>query len=75
MVKAHLLLVALATTVLVAMLSGSAVGWSGTFHLDREWVKIWISQDGSIDLFYNMTLSLDSGDDIHFVTIGQPNSY
>jgi hypothetical protein len=75
MVKAHLLLVALATTVLVAMLSGSAVAWSGTFHLDREWVKMWINQDGSIDLFYNITLSLDSGDDIHFVTIGQPNSY
>jgi hypothetical protein len=35
-------------------------------------VKIWINQDGTIDLFYNLTLVLDSGSDIHFVTIGQP---
>lgn len=75
MVKEEPLLIALITVLLVIMLSGSSIAWSGTYHLDKEWVQIWINQDGSIDLFYNITLSLDSGDDINFVTVGQPNGY
>jgi hypothetical protein len=42
------------------------------FHLDREWVKIWINQNGTIDLFYNITITSDSGT-IHYVKVGQPN--
>jgi hypothetical protein len=47
--------------------------WTGTYHLPRQWVKIWINQDGTIDLFYNITVTLDSGDNINFVYVGQPN--
>jgi hypothetical protein len=43
------------------------------YHFGQEWVKIWINQDGSIDLFYNMSLTLESGQIIHYVLIGQPN--
>jgi len=34
-------------------------------------VKIWINQDGPIDLFYDMSLTLDSGPNINYVFIGQ----
>ena len=44
------------------------------FHLEYEWVKIWIRQEGTIDLLYNISLTLDSGDNINYVTVGQPNS-
>lgn len=43
------------------------------YYFGQEWVKIWINQDGSIDLFYNMSLTLESGDDINWISIGQPN--
>jgi hypothetical protein len=42
------------------------------YHIDHEWVKIWINQDGTIDLFYDMSLKLDSGPNINYVLIGQP---
>jgi hypothetical protein len=42
------------------------------YHIDHEWVKIWINQDGTIDLFYDMSLTLDSGREINYVFIGQP---
>ncbi len=42
------------------------------YHIDYEWVKIGINQDGTIDLFYEMSLTLDSGPNINYVFIGQP---
>jgi hypothetical protein len=42
------------------------------YHLGQEWVKIWINQDGSIDLFYNISITLDSGDNINFIKVTQP---
>lgn len=42
------------------------------YYFGQEWVKIWIRQDGSIDLFYNVSLTLDSGQEINWVSIGQP---
>jgi hypothetical protein len=75
MVKNHLLLAALAFALLLTTLTRPApAAWSGTYHLKQEWVKIWIRQDGRIDLFYNISLTLDSGDNINYVTVGQPNS-
>jgi len=44
------------------------------YHLDHEWVKIWINQNGSIDLFYDVSITLDSGPNINYVNIGQPKS-
>jgi hypothetical protein len=74
-VRKDVVLMAMAAALLVVMFSGPGMAWSGVYHLDKEWVKIWINPDGSIDLFYNMTLSLESGDNIHSVNVGQPNSY
>jgi hypothetical protein len=74
MVKNHHLLTALALVVVLLTFVKPTMAWSGTYHLDREWVKIWINQDGTIDLFYNMTITLDSGDNINYVYVGQPNA-
>jgi len=55
------------------MFAGAAsAAWTGTYHLGQEWVKIWVRQDGTIDLFYNISITLDSGDDINYVNVGQP---
>ncbi|MEJ2271679.1 MAG: hypothetical protein P8X91_04195, partial [Candidatus Bathyarchaeota archaeon] len=42
------------------------------YYFGQEWAKIWINQDGSIDLFYNISLTLESGQDINWISIGQP---
>jgi len=72
MVKKHLLVTALFAMFFLIALVGSGSAWTGTFYVDREWVKIWINQDGSIELLYNITITLDSGDPINFVSVGQP---
>jgi len=72
MVKKHCLVAALFAMFFLIALIGSGSAWTGTFHLDREWVEIWINPDGSIELFYNITITLDSGDPINFVQVGQP---
>ncbi len=73
MVKKRFLLIALASILFCAtFLSATAQAATRTYHFEHEWVKIWINQDGTIDLFYDMSLSLDSGDTISRVTVGQP---
>ena len=73
MVKTHSLLVALSVIFFLIVFADVAfAAWEGTYHLEHEWGKIWINQDGTIDLFYNITITLDSGDPINYVEIGQP---
>jgi len=42
------------------------------YFFGQEWAQIWIRQDGSIDLFYNVSLTLDFGQEINWISIGQP---
>ena len=42
------------------------------YRVNHEWVKIWINQNGTIDLFYDMEIACTQGT-ISFVRIGQPN--
>jgi hypothetical protein len=75
MVKRGLAPTALTLALILACLIVSlspARAWSGQYHLPKEWAKIWVNQNGTIDLFYNITITLDSGDVIHHVTVGQP---
>lgn len=72
MVEKYRLIIALFALFFLMALIGSGSAWTGTFHVDREWVKIWINPDGSIELFYNISITLDSGDPIHVVQVGQP---
>ncbi len=71
MVKRHHLLIAFITAFAVVALTDFASA-QRQYHLDHEWTKIWINQDGSIDLLYDISLTLDSGRDINFVYVGQP---
>ncbi len=71
MVKRHLLLIAFITAFAVIAHADLAAA-QRQYHLDHEWTKIWINQDGSIDLLYDISLTLDSGPDINFVNVGQP---
>jgi len=70
----HLLVVSAVTFILMTLIGGAFAAWTGTYHLGHEWAKIWINQDGTIDLFYNISITLDSGDDINYVFVGQPKS-
>ena len=72
MVKGRFLAIAL-TVFLIQMVIGSAFSASLSFSFDPEGVTIWINQDGSIDLLYNITLKQDAGSsDLHWLEIGQP---
>ncbi len=75
MVKKQPLLITLFITgCTLAFMTSNDVFAQRSYHIEQEGTKIWINQDGTIDLLYNITLVLDSGDDIHFVTVGQPES-
>jgi len=55
------------------ILSVPIVQGAGTYHIQKQWVKIWINKDdGTIDIQYNLTLVCDS-DTISWIQIGQPN--
>jgi len=72
MVKNHHFLVALSVIFILMTFVGTATA-QRQYHLEHEWVKIWINpENGSIDLLYDISITLDSGDDINFVYIGQP---
>lgn len=44
----------------------------GTYHIEKQWIKIWINKDGTIDLLYNLTFVCDTGS-FTLIRIGQPN--
>jgi hypothetical protein len=43
------------------------------YTFNSQYSKLWINQDATIDLLYNVSLTLESGQNINFVTVGQPN--
>ena len=67
----HLWVIAFALIISLSFIS-AATAQERAYHIEHEWIKIWINQDGTIDLFYDMSLTLDSGPNINFVLIGQP---
>jgi len=73
MVKSHAFFIALFTTLILATFVGTATAQQRLYHLEHEWAKIWINQNGTIDLLYDINLTLDSGPDINYVNVGQPN--
>jgi hypothetical protein len=57
---------------ILTMFVGTATA-QRTYHLEHQWTKIWINpEDGSIDLLYDLSITLDSGPDINFVYFDQP---
>jgi hypothetical protein len=55
------------------MFLGVAIAQERIYHINQEGVKIWINKNGTIDLFYNISITLSSGPNINYVLIGQPN--
>jgi hypothetical protein len=43
------------------------------YTFNSQYSKLWINQDGTVDLLYNVSLTLVSGSNINYVTLGQPN--
>jgi hypothetical protein len=66
----------LLTTILALTVASLSVGLVSAqdrvYTFDHEWAQIFINQDGTIDLTYNVTLTLTSGDAINYVQLGQP---
>ncbi len=71
MVKRQLLLAVFALT-LMASIVGVAIGQERVFSVDHEWVQIFINDDGTIDLTYNITLRMIQGTPIRAFDVGQP---
>jgi hypothetical protein len=73
MVKIQHQLVMLFTIFIFITLVGTATA-QRQYHLEHEWATIWINQDGTIDLLYDISITLDSGEAINYVYVGQPKS-
>lgn len=70
MVKVKILLIAV--LLCVCVLPTGLVRGARVYSVDHEWAQITINQDGTIDLTYNITLTLSSGEDINYFDVGQP---
>jgi len=71
MVKNRSLLVTLSVVFILMMFVVTATA-QREYHLEHEWAKIWINQNGSIDLLYDISITLDSDPNITLIYVGQP---
>jgi hypothetical protein len=72
MVKPRFLFATLSVFLILVTFVGT-VAADRDYQLDHEYAKIWInSEDGTIDLLYDISITLNSGDAINFVSVGQP---
>jgi len=69
--RVFLLTVILALTV-TSLSVGLVSAQDRVYTFDHQWTQIFINQDGTIDLTYNVTLTLTSGAAINYVQLGQP---
>ena len=71
--RLHLLIVIFTLVATLTTMAGVASA-QRVYTFDFEYAKIWINPDGTIDLFYNVSLTVESGEPINWVQIGQPNA-
>ena len=62
----------LAVCMVCASAAGLAQAQNNLYRVDHEWTQVFINQDGTIDLIYNVTLTVTKGT-IHAFDVGQPN--
>jgi hypothetical protein len=66
----------LLTVILALTVTSLSVGLVGAqdrvYTFDHQWTQIFINQNGTIDLIYNVSLTLTSGPNINIIQIGQP---
>jgi hypothetical protein len=72
MVKRAFLLTALLALTVTSLSVGLVSAQDRVYTFDHQWAQIFINQDGTIDLTYNVTLTLTSGANINYVELGQP---
>jgi hypothetical protein len=72
MVRKAFLLAAILALTAISLSMGLVSAQNRVYSFGHEWAQIFINQDGSIDLTYNVTLTLASGDPINYVQLGQP---
>jgi hypothetical protein len=68
-----LVLIALLTFTLAVSATSSVNAQNLVYSVDHEWAQIFINQDGTIDLTYNISVAVTSGSMGGFY-VGQPNS-
>jgi hypothetical protein len=72
MVREVFFLAAIMWLTAISLSMGLVSAQSRVYSFDHEWAQIFINQDGTIDLTYNVSLTLTSGDPINYVQLGQP---
>ena len=68
-----LVLIAVLAVSLAVSAASSVNAQNLVYSVDHEWAQIFINQDGTIDLTYNITLTVTSGI-MHGFYVGQPKS-
>jgi hypothetical protein len=69
----HLYVALIALCIISASAANLVSAQSIVYSVNHEWVQIFINQDGTVDLTYNITLTVTSGV-IHGFYVGQPKS-
>ncbi len=64
--------IAFLSIAIVAAGISNASGQTRVYHFNYEYAKLWMNPDTTIDLFYNISLTVDSGQQIRSLDIGQP---
>src|SRR5512138_138506 len=73
MVNKRVVLTAFAISFILLAFAMSAVhAETRVYHFNYEYAKVWMNPDTTIDLFYNISLTVDSGQQIRSIDIGQP---
>jgi hypothetical protein len=72
MVRRAFLLAVILALIVISLSAGLVSAQDRVYSFDQQWAQMFINQDGTIDLTYNVTLTLSSGDNINFVRLGQP---
>jgi hypothetical protein len=72
MVRKAILLTAILALTVTSLSVCLVSAQNRVYTFDHEWAQIFINQDGTIDLTYNVTLTLVSGDAVNYVQLGQP---
>ncbi len=66
----------LVTALLLVLAGGIAQAQDYGFSMDRNWVQVYIQEDSSIDIAYDMTFTCDAGaHPIDIVDVGLPNDH
>ena len=71
--RTPLVLIALLALMLAVSVAGSVNAQNLVYSVDHQWAQIFINQDGTIDLTYNITVTVSSGV-MHGFYVGQPKS-